>query len=129
MELLPEGQQNKTQVSFEDQQNINAFSKLIMRRDRVETELKQLKQEKEYLDDVSLELELVDEEEAVHYKVGDVFLLLKQHEVIARLESDAALLDERVEKLDSQIQDIDEELGNLKKGLYAKFGNNINLER
>ena len=63
MELLPQGQRNNTQVTFEDQQKINEFSKLIMRKDTIAQELTLQRQEKEYLDDVSLEIELIDEDE------------------------------------------------------------------
>lgn len=45
-------------------------------------------QEKEYLDDLSMELELVDEDELVNYKVGPTFLLLPQAKVLQKIEID-----------------------------------------
>lgn len=86
MELLPQGQRNNTQVTFEDQQKINEFSKLIMRKDAIAQELSLQREEKEYLDDVSLEIELIDEDEPVQYKVGDLFIFMKQSKVTAQLE-------------------------------------------
>ncbi|CAI4712775.1 BAK_1a_G0044910.mRNA.1.CDS.1 [Saccharomyces cerevisiae] len=129
MELLPQGQRNNTQVTFEDQQKINEFSKLIMRKDAIAQELSLLREEKEYLDDVSLEIELIDEDEPVQYKVGDLFIFMKQSKVTAQLEKDAERLDNKIETLEDKQRDIDSRLDALKATLYAKFGDNINLER
>ena len=129
MELLPQGQRNNTQVTFEDQQKINEFSKLIMRKDAIAQELSLQREEKEYLDDVSLEIELIDEDEPVQYKVGDLFIFMKQSKVTAQLEKDAERLDNKKETLEDKQRDIDSRLDALKAILYAKFGDNINLER
>ncbi|QLG74166.1 hypothetical protein HG535_0G00500 [Zygotorulaspora mrakii] len=129
MELLPQGQKNNTTVSYDDQQKINKFSKLIMKKDTLEQELKQQRQEKEYLDDVSLELELVDEEELVKYRVGMIFLHLKQADVVEQLEKDIELVDSNVDRLEIEELQLDSQIRELKTSLYAKFGDNINLER
>ncbi|KAG7741707.1 hypothetical protein KL923_000962 [Ogataea haglerorum] len=129
MELLPEGQKNTTEVTWQDQQKINSFSTLISKRDALSATLDENKQEKEYLDDLALEIELVDEDEKLNYKIGDSFVLMKQSEIVERLEKDQELLDSKIRELESQIEDIDQELNNLKMLLYAKFGNAINLER
>ncbi|KAG7757779.1 hypothetical protein KL911_000755 [Ogataea haglerorum] len=129
MELLPEGQKNTTEVTWQDQQKINSFSTLISKRDALSATLDENKQEKEYLDDLALEIELVDEDEKLNYKIGDSFVLMKQSEIVERLEKDQELLDSKIRELESQIEDIDQDLNNLKKLLYAKFGNAINLER
>lgn len=129
MELLRQGQRNNTQVTFEDQQKINEFSKLIMRKDAIAQELSLQREEKEYLDDVSLEIELIDEDEPVQYKVGDLFIFMKQSKVTAQLEKDAERLDNKIETLEDKQRDIDSRLDALKATLYAKFGDNINLER
>ncbi|SCU87177.1 LADA_0E02476g1_1 [Lachancea dasiensis] len=129
MELLPEGKKNSVQVLYEDQQKINEFSKLIMRKDSVTQELELLKQEKSYLDDVSLEIELIDEDEQIQYKIGETFVFMKQGEVVAQLEKDGELLDAKIDQLEESESGIDSRIGELKAGLYAKFGDNINLER
>lgn len=57
MELLPDGQRNTaTEVSWDDQQKINKFSTLINKKDENLEVLKKLKEEKEYLDDLSWRL-------------------------------------------------------------------------
>ncbi|CCF56168.1 hypothetical protein KAFR_0A07340 [Kazachstania africana CBS 2517] len=129
MELLPEGKRNTTQVTYEDQQKINEFSKLIMRKDSIEQELSKEMQEKEYLDDVSLEIELIDEDEKVQYKIGDIFLFFKQSEAVEQLEKDVESIDAKIEELQNKQSDIDSRVSALKTELYAKFGDNINLER
>lgn len=129
MELLPEGQKNSVTVAYEDQQRINEFSKLIMRKDAIDQELTQQRTEKEYIDDVSLEIELIDEDEKVQYKVGDVFVYLKQKEVVDKLTKDASRIDETIEKLENDEAELSSRIKDLKSILYAKFGDNINLER
>ncbi|GME69980.1 unnamed protein product [[Candida] boidinii] len=129
MSLLPEGQQNNTEVTFNDQQNINKFSTLFAKKELLTAELNDFKKEKDYLDDLSLELELIDEDELINYKIGETFVKLKQTEVLKRLEKDNSEIDNNVETLESEITSIDNKLSLLKTQLYAKFGTAINLER
>ncbi|CCH58941.1 hypothetical protein TBLA_0B00980 [Henningerozyma blattae CBS 6284] len=129
MELLPEGKKNTVTVTYEDQQKINEFSKLIMRKDNLEKKLSKERQEKEYLDDVSLEIELVDEEELINYKIGELFIMLKQEKVVSLLEKDMAQVEESIDSLENNLSDLDTKIKGLKTDLYVKFGDNINLER
>ena len=129
MELLPEGKRNNVQVTLEDQKKINEFSKLILRKDSLELDLSKERQEKEYLDDVSMELELIDEDEKVQYKIGEVFVYLKQNKVLEQIEKDTEIIDEKISSLEDILSTIDSRLKELKTQLYAKFGDNINLER
>ncbi|CAH2351465.1 prefoldin subunit 4 [[Candida] railenensis] len=130
MELLPEGQRNTaTEVSWEDQQKINKFSTLIGKKDEASEDLEKLKTEKEYLDDLLLEIELLDEDEKIQYKIGEVFVALKQEAAIARLEKSNEHIEGKIEDIDSNISELDEKLNELKSQLYARFGSNINLER
>ncbi|SCU80093.1 LAMI_0B00782g1_1 [Lachancea mirantina] len=129
MELLPEGKKNQVQVLFEDQQRINEFSKLIMRKDATAQELSNVKQEKEYLDDVSLEIELIDEDEQIQYKIGEAFVFMKQSQIVEQLEKDSERFDRMIEELEDKESQIDSRISELKTQLYAKFGDNINLER
>lgn len=129
MELLPEGQQNTTEVQWEDQKRINDFSTNISKKDRLTAQLKKIQEEKEYLDDLTMELELVDEDDTVRYKIGDAFVQLGHDEAISRVESENTRLEGQVEALESQIEELDSTLISLKHDLYAKFGDSINLER
>lgn len=126
---LPEGEINQVEVTYEDQKSINTFSKLINKKDTLTTNLKNLNTEKEYLDDVLLELELIDEDEIINYKISTVFLKLPQSQIIPKIESSLSSLNTEIDQLESQIDEIDSTLDTLKKKLYTKFGNTINLER
>jgi len=64
------------EVTWEDQQRINTFSKLNTRMRNLEEKLEELKREKEALDDLAMELELADEDEPVLY--ASVFLTSRQ---------------------------------------------------
>lgn len=130
MELLPQGQKNTaTEVQWEDQQKINKFSTLINNKDELEAELSTLNQELEYFQDLALEIELLDEDEEIQYKLGDAFIFIKVETAISKIETEEKQLNEKVEKIDGKIIEIDEKLEELKAALYEKFGNNINLER
>lgn len=129
MELLPEGQQNTSEVTLADQKKINKFSTLINQRDELDAQLTKYKTEKEYFDDLGLEIELLDEDEKIQYKVGDAFVFLPVLTAVDKIEKENDELDTRILKLDDEIEAIDDQLAELKKELYAKFGNNINLER
>lgn len=130
MELLPEGQKNtSTEVSWEDQQKINKFSSLINKKDELTDLVAKYKQEKEYIEDLSMEIELLDEDEKIQYKIGEVFMFLKVDAAVERIEKENEKLDDQISKTSEDIDEIDEKLNDLKKALYTKFGNNINLER
>lgn len=91
--------------------------------------MRQRRTEKDELDDLGMELELVDEEERVLYRVGEAYVLLPHAEAIAQLEDDAARAAAQVDALQRVIDEHESEMSALKRVLYARFGNNINLER
>jgi prefoldin subunit 4 len=62
------------------------------------------------------------------YKVGDSFVSLPQPEVLELLESSTETIDSEVETLKLRLEAIQEEMGELKKALYGRFGRSINLE-
>lgn len=123
------------QVTPEDQAKLNEFSQKMMQRDRLAQELATLEFEKEQMDDVSLELEMVDEEEKVGYVLNtrtdiyESFVRLKPEEIIARLEERTEKLEGKIESLKEEIELLDDTMKGLKTQLYAKFGDSVNLER
>ncbi|CAO2652588.1 Nn.00g008710.m01.CDS01 [Neocucurbitaria sp. VM-36] len=134
------------EVRREDQEKINRFSSLHQKEDILEEELRAkivdirthfsgpaltnacAQKEKEDLEEISNELELVDEEDKVPYKVGDCFVSLPQPQVLELLEASTETIDGEVEALKSKLEGIQEEMGELKKALYGRFGRSINLE-
>lgn len=130
LSVLPEGQDNNVEVTQEDQNKINEFSKLILRQEKIKAVLDSLHDEKEYIDELSLELELMDEDEKLPYKLGDsAFINMKVSKIIKLLEKDLEEMNTKEEELAKQVDDLEETLKELKQTLYAKFGNNINMER
>lgn len=130
LSVLPEGQDNNVEVTQEDQNKINEFSKLILRQEKIKAILDSLHDEKEYIDELSLELELMDEDEKLPYKLGDsAFINMKVSKIIKLLETDLEEMNAKEDELAKQVDDLEETLKELKQTLYAKFGNNINMER
>lgn len=76
-----------------------------------------------------MELELADEDEAVRYKIGDAFVHVSASEAIEKVEKDSDKLGLALEDVKQQIDGVQENMEALKKELYAKFGNAINLEK
>ncbi|PCH36035.1 Prefoldin subunit 4 [Wolfiporia cocos MD-104 SS10] len=119
---------DNAEVTWEDQQRINTFSKLNTRLRGIEERITTLKQEKEALDDLSMELELADEDEPVMYKVGEVFLHLSHSRAMNRLEKDQNELNSELSNLTDRAEECEKSMKELKVILYAKFGRAINLD-
>lgn len=118
------------EVEWEDQQKINEFSKLNTRLDANTALEKSLEREKEELEELKLEIELVDEDEKLMYNIGEAFVCLAQPEILERLEKNAEVVDAKLEKQVEEKEKIQERMAELKELLYAKFGReNINLEK
>ncbi|KAI9442549.1 Prefoldin subunit 4 [Lactarius indigo] len=116
------------EVTWEDQQRINTFSKLNTRVRSLAEKMNNLKQEKEAFDDLAMELELADEDQPVLYKVGEAFLHLPHHRAMKRLERDQAQVDEEIAKLTGVVDQCEQDMKALKVELYGRFGSAINLD-
>ncbi|KAJ1857197.1 hypothetical protein LPJ73_002080, partial [Coemansia sp. RSA 2703] len=126
---LQREEERDVEVNWEDQERINQFSRLNTRLDRLEDDYKAQKTEKEYLDDLAMEIELLDEDKPVPYKIGDAFVMLSLESAQERVEKEKESIDARVEELDRKIQEVSAQMDKLKETLYAKFGQAINLEK
>jgi prefoldin subunit 4 len=76
-----------------------------------------------------MELELADEDESVRYKIGDAFVHISASEAIEKVEKESEKLGLGLEEVKQQIETVQGKMEELKKELYAKFGNAINLEK
>jgi len=130
MRMLPQEDENDdtAEVTWEDQQRINSFSKLNTRLKTIEEQIAGLKQEKEALDDLAMELELADEDQPVLYKVGEAFLHLPHSRAMKRMEKDQEGLDGEMSTLGARAAECEKAMKELKVTLYAKFGRAINLD-
>ncbi|MCJ1347199.1 hypothetical protein MMC31_005420 [Peltigera leucophlebia] len=116
------------EVRREDQDKINSFSRLHQREMLLEEDLKSKAKEKEDLEELSNELELVDEDEKLPYKLGDAFFSLPLPAVQGLISASTEKIDKSVSAVESQLSEIREKMGELKIQLYARFGKSINLE-
>ena len=62
------------------------------------------------------------------YKIGDSFFSLPVTEVQELLSQSTENIENHVEKLESQLGHLREEMQELKVALYSRFGRSINLE-
>ncbi|XP_077191764.1 prefoldin subunit 4 isoform X1 [Paroedura picta] len=116
-------------VTFEDQQKINKFARNTSRitelKEEIEDKKKQLQNLEDACDDVMM---LEDDLLLIPYQIGDVFISHPQEETQEMLEEAKKNLKEEIGALESRVESIQRVLSDLKVQLYAKFGNNINLE-
>ncbi|KAF9585619.1 hypothetical protein BGW38_001528 [Lunasporangiospora selenospora] len=127
--LEKDQEEGDIQVSWKDQENINAFSKHNAKLQDLEETYEIKKTEKEYLDDLAMELELADEDEPVRYRIGDAFISLSLEAAQERISKSQEELDKEIGELKTQMDQAVEKMDELKKVLYARFGNAINLEK
>ncbi|VUC22782.1 unnamed protein product [Clonostachys rosea] len=118
----------EVEVRREDQDKINKFSRLHQRELLFQEELETKTKEKEDLDDLSVELELADEDEKIPYKIGDSFFHLSLEQAQEMLGTTTSRIEEETSELEEKLGSVREEMKELKVQLYARFGKQINLE-
>ncbi|RHZ45616.1 hypothetical protein Glove_668g2 [Diversispora epigaea] len=129
MRMLNQDDEVDAEVTWEDQQQINSFSKLNAKYSDLEEAYNAKKQEKEALDDLSSELELVDEDELIKYKIGEAFMSIPLEQAQLRIEQEQNFILEELGKFKEEMDSLNEQMGKLKGILYGKFGKAINLEK
>ncbi|XP_062397035.1 prefoldin subunit 4 [Sardina pilchardus] len=116
-------------VTFEDQQKINKFARNTNRMTELKDEIEAKKKSLQNLEDASDDLMMCEDDSLlIPYQIGDVFISHSQEETQEMLETAKESLKDEVKVLEGRVSAIQEVLGDLKIQLYAKFGNNINLE-
>ncbi|GFP84856.1 probable prefoldin subunit 4 [Phtheirospermum japonicum] len=118
---------SETEVTWEDQQNINKFGRLNNRLHELDDEIKIAKETNESLEDASNELILTDEE-TVRFQIGEVFAHVPKDEVESRIEEMKEVTSKNLEKLEEEKETIVAQMAELKRILYGKFKDSINLE-
>ncbi|KAM9429883.1 prefoldin subunit 4-like isoform 2-T2 [Salvelinus alpinus] len=116
-------------VTFEDQKKINTFARNTNRMTEFKDEIEAKKKSLQNLQDASDDLMMAEDDTLlVPYQIGDVFISHIQEETQEMLEAAKELLQQEIKDLEGKVSKIQHLLGDLKVQLYAKFGNNINLE-
>jgi len=121
---------SEVQIFREDQVKINTFAKKNHKLQELKEELKARQKELQNLEDAETEIMMLDDEEgeAIPIQVGEVFMLHSTDATSSMLEQAKEIANEDITRLQADIETIQEVLKNLKVQLYAKFGDNINLE-
>ncbi|TMS37937.1 hypothetical protein L596_004770 [Steinernema carpocapsae] len=122
----------KTVVTSADQAEINQFACLHMDTTEKKDELEKSASTLKSIGEAQDEMLLLDEEDmkSVPYKCGVIFIHCDEDndEMGEMLEEDKDALESKVAELTEKISRNEKKMGDLKKVLYEKFGDNINLE-
>ncbi len=116
------------EVTPADQASINEFNRAFQSRRELAARAKASAAALADLEDASLEVGLGDPDDAVRMVVGECFVHLPQADAEARVEGAAAEARAEGERIQAETAALEARMGELKAGLYAKFGNSINLE-
>lgn len=65
----------------------------------------------------------------LRYRIGEAFVSLSLEAAMERINKSQEELDRDIEALKAQMDEAVEKMDGLKKVLYARFGNAINLEK
>ncbi|KAL4590484.1 hypothetical protein LXL04_003414 [Taraxacum kok-saghyz] len=124
---LKSGSGSETEVTWEDQQNINKFGRLNNRYHELDDEIRIAMEANENFEDASNELILTDEE-VVRFQIGEIFAHVPKDEVEARIEKMTETTTKHLGKLKEEKESVVAQMAELKKVLYGKFKESINLE-
>ncbi|KAK7114400.1 prefoldin subunit 4-like [Littorina saxatilis] len=119
----------EAQVTLDDQQKINKFARHNAKLQDIKDELKTKQKELENLQDAEEELLMLDgEDEGIPYQIGELFVNTTTEEASELIEKAKGTVQEDISQLETHAESHKTVLSDLKVQLYAKFGNNINLE-
>ncbi|CAM6086460.1 unnamed protein product [Calypogeia fissa] len=122
-----QGDGKETEVTWEDQQNINKFGRLNNKFHELEDDIKAKKDILENLEDAGNELILSDEEDVL-YLIGEVFSHTPKEEVETKLEDLKVENEKELRLLLEEKESVLSQMADLKEILYGKFKDSINLE-
>ena len=121
------GAKEEIVVTWQDQQSINAFSRLNTRLSVLDDMLKQLGKEHAGVVDAADSIDMLDDD-SVMIKVGEVYVRVSNEEGEEWVEREKQAVEEKKSKMEAEKADIEKQMKELKATLYAKFGKAINLE-
>ncbi|KAK3882209.1 hypothetical protein Pcinc_013382 [Petrolisthes cinctipes] len=122
-------QDSDVHITYEDQQKINRFARCNARHGDTKEELKLKENDLQNLQDAEDEMMIaLDSDEKVPFMVGEVFIMKSQDESQEAINAQREALQEEISNLNGRASELQDTMTQLKGDLYAKFGNNINLE-
>jgi FK506-binding protein 1 len=118
----------EVQVLWEDQARINEFGRLNHRLQEVNDDIEKKKNDVANLGDVAGDIEVLLDDDACKIKVGEVFVTVSNEEAEEFAQEELKEREEQKAVLITEKEDLEKQMRALKALLYAKFGNQINLE-
>mmetsp|Transcript_25658 Transcript_25658/g.72510 ORF Transcript_25658/g.72510 Transcript_25658/m.72510 type:complete len:129 (+) Transcript_25658:39-425(+) len=117
------------EVEKEDQLRINQFSRLNLRYDELDEEIRRLKKEVQTCKDATEEIEACMESDGIFLKVGEAYTAVDEDSALEKLSKLMEDAEARYSECTDEIEQVKTDMDKLKKKLYAKFGTSINLEK
>lgn len=124
---MAEATEDQVDVRFEDQEKINEFGKLNNRLLEVRAEITQHKTDAEKLEDANAELMMASGDK-VMLLIGQCFLEVDEDYANSYCETKQLKLEDAVKTLSEEESVIVQRQKELKKDLYGRFKDSINLE-
>jgi prefoldin subunit 4 len=124
---MTSAKQEDMEVRFEDQEKINEFGRLNNRLVELKADIKQLKLDIEKLDDSNAELMMCTGGK-VMLLMGETFIETDEDYATEYTEKKQKELQERCDAYSEEAGTIESRQAELKKALYGRFGDSINLE-
>lgn len=122
MELNREDERPDVVMTLQDKDSINKFSRRLARKNELIVLIDRRKKLLQVHEDAGEELLLMDDEDAVHYTIGDVFIVDEKEQIEDALDRTKAELGRDIELYEDELRTVVEEMTLLKASLYAKFG-------
>eukprot|EP00386_Alphamonas_edax_P008104 GDKI01026701.1.p1 GENE.GDKI01026701.1~~GDKI01026701.1.p1 ORF type:complete len:136 (-),score=45.36 GDKI01026701.1:337-711(-) len=116
------------EVTHEDQKLINRFSTVNMKHRDLEEQIGALKTELQHLRDASEEVMVCMEADGIMVKSGDTFWPCSDDSANDFISECQANTEKEIADKEAESEKLKEEIDGLKKKLYGRFGDKINLE-
>ena len=124
--MSAKGQAPAADVCWADQKMICTFGRFHSRIEELEVEIGKKKEDLEKLVDAADEIYIADDIKVVY---GENFVTMDMDGAGELIEEKTNMLKSELEEHESELNTLNERAKVLKGQLYAKFGNNIYLER
>ena len=115
------------EVRLADQEKINEFGRLNNRLLELRADIKQIKQDAEKLEDASTEL-MMAEGGRIMLLIGEAFVQVSEDFASEYCDKKQGMIASRIQAFGVEESDIVKRCEALKKDLYSRFGDSINLE-
>merc|ERR1712083_1071158 len=121
-------QSTEKKVLWKDQQRINKFGRLNNRLEELKVLIKAKTTEIENLQEAVEDIDNLLDDDACKIKIGEVYVEVSNEEAEEYAKECEVQAAKELSVYKAEVAEIQAEMVELKKHLYAKFGNTINLE-